>query len=110
MHWATFFISTGRCGTQWLAFHLQQHMADTAVVEHEPLQHYAPSHQLQDSEEAAGDEVADTREHLERIEHILTQHDYIECGWPCWRALTYIQQRLQGRVRFVFLTRHPIPV
>jgi hypothetical protein len=109
MHWATFFISTGRCGTQWLAFHLQHRLANAATVEHEPLTAYAPSDRLQHPT-LPDPQIQDTQHHLDRIDRLLGRQDYIECGWPCWRALAYIQQRLRGRVRFVHLTRHPIPV
>ena len=34
---ATFFLSTGRCGTQWLAASLAEHYGDMATVDHEPM-------------------------------------------------------------------------
>ena len=42
-HTATFVISAGRCGTQWLADTLGRHYADLAEVRHEPIDHkYCP--------------------------------------------------------------------
>jgi len=37
MNTATFFLSTGRCGTQWIASNLQDLQNDSIVIRHEPL-------------------------------------------------------------------------
>jgi hypothetical protein len=38
MNAATFVLSTGRCGTQWLAKNLTDHYGDLLAVTHEPHQ------------------------------------------------------------------------
>lgn len=54
MRHATFVLSTGRCGTQWLAQALGAAMGNRIRVEHEPLHNdYAPRRML-----GAGDPAA----------------------------------------------------
>jgi hypothetical protein len=112
MHSATFFLSTGRCGTQWLAKALADAGGDGVRVEHEPLHNrYAPRRML-----GAGDPAALDRKdslailgHVETIERELESRDYIETGHPCWSTIPYLARRLAGRVRVVHLVRHPVP-
>ncbi len=112
MHQALFVISTGRCGTQWLARALQSACGEAAEVTHEPLHSgYVPRKML-----AAGDpaklEQANASvilAHVARIEEILRSRAYIECGYPLWSTLPYLLKRFAGRVRVVHLVRHPIP-
>lgn len=112
MSFATFFLSTGRCGTQWLAKHLQQAYADRFQVEHEPMHNfYAPrrilaTHALADLDTEI---AAPILVHVESIETCLTQRSYIECGHPCWSAIPALTDHFQGRVRIVHLMRHPVP-
>ena len=80
---ALFVLSTGRCGTQWLADVLSATLGDRAEVQHEPLgEDYAPRQMLG----AGADpdpELADfIDEHLEAIERTLATRDYVECGHP----------------------------
>ena len=109
---ATFFISTGRCATQWMTDKLSTHYHDLAVVKHEPFQiEYEPrfyfnayhrkkevnfSHAIED--------------HLAFILNTIQDFSYIETGWPVYGALPFILSRLQGRVKVVHLYRHPIRV
>lgn len=108
-------FSTGRCATQWLADRLMgidataSATANTTVV-HEAWQDHALTRRLI---AMAGNPHAVRAEdkllaHAERIEAALTQGRYVETGFPIWPALPWLTRRLQGRVRIVHLTRHPV--
>jgi hypothetical protein len=110
-HRALFVISTGRCGTQWLADALSLRLGDSAVVTHEPLENdYAPRQML-----AAGDprqldeELAEPLlDHVDFIEEVLQSKPYIECGHPSWSSIPYLMRRFEGRANVVHLVRHPV--
>jgi hypothetical protein len=112
MNVATFVLSTGRCGTQWLATALAEAYPDRLAVEHEPLHAgYEARKVLRYT--AAADETPQLRQqvadHLEAIECRLLTHAYIECGHPAWSTIPWLAARLRGRVRIVHLVRHPVP-
>jgi hypothetical protein len=105
-----FFISTGRCGTQWLQKTLAATYPDAAVVTHEPVRSaYEPKLYLR-----AGDKLNEllsreaVSEHLSYIKEVLKSKTYVETGWPCYAALPLIMAQLEGRVRIVHLVRHPV--
>lgn len=107
---AIFFLSTGRCGTQWLARHLGATYGERAAVEHEPLHDAYRSRELLACPDLGHASSAETiQAHVSRIENELRSRDYIECGWPCWGALPFLARQFAGRVAIVHLTRHPIP-
>ncbi len=102
------FLSTGRCGTQWLAAGLRRLYPDIAV-EHEPIGPlYKPRKYFRcyDNPEAPLEEPQ-VRRHLERIEQ--ERRPYVETGWPLFPALPLLARRLPHRLRVVHLTRHPVP-
>ena len=112
MHQALFVISTGRCGTQWLARSLRSLCGEALEVTHEPLHSgYAPRRMLAAGDPAKLDRAAADviLAHVAGIEEILRLRPYIECGHPLWSTLPYLLQRFAGRVRVVHLVRHPIP-
>jgi hypothetical protein len=108
---ALFVLSTGRCGTQWLAHVLDRVAGGRAEVRHEPLDDdYKPRRML-----AAGDpsrldpELAEPiLDHVAQIEATLATRSYIECGHPSWSSLPYLLARFEGRVRVIHLVRHPV--
>lgn len=109
---ATFFISTGRCGTQWFADKLSTHYSDLAVVDHEPFQadyetrfYFNAYHKKEDVK--FSDVI---NEHLESINNITQNLQYIETGWPAYGMLPFILSRFQGRVKVVHLYRNPLKV
>ena len=112
MSFAVFVLSTGRCGTQWLAENLEQAYGDRIGVEHEPIHDgYCARRML-----GAGDPArlepelaAPLLRHLDAVERRLETRPYIECGYPCWSSIPYLAQRFAGRLRVVHLTRHPVP-
>jgi len=112
MNHATFVLSTGRCGTQWLAAVLADAFPDRLDVEHEPLHaRYLPRQALgllrAGSASTSPPDVV--LQHADAIETHLASRPYIECGHPCWSSLPWLAQRFSGRIRIVHLVRHPVP-
>jgi len=109
---ATFFISTGRCATQWFASVLKQHFPDRVVVTHEPIQAaYHPKRNLRGTDPEAVAQDPLVREHLTDIEKILASgKSYVETGWPCYVAMPLLAARFGERTRFVHIVRHPVHV
>ena len=110
---AIFFISTGRCATQFFADKLATHYKDLAVVKHEPFKYggYKPRYYF--SAYHRNDDVDLTpalQQHVGSINKILTDFHYIETGWPVYGALPYMLSRFKGRVKVVHLYRHPLKV
>lgn len=103
-------MSTGRCGTHWLARAFDHLYGDCAVVEHEPLgPKYRPKETLRCyshlAQLAAQPPIAN---HLARIDRILERKTYIECGWPAFAAVPLFIQRYGSRLRLIHLVRHPV--
>jgi hypothetical protein len=107
-----FFLSTGRCGTQWLQGALAATYPDAAVVTHEPIRGaYDPRLYLRAYDKL--DELLSSEEvsqHLSYIRETLKSKTYIETGWPCYPAIPLMIDQLDGRVRIVHLVRHPVHV
>ena len=111
-HGIVFFVSTGRCGTQWFAEKLAAHYSGLAVAAHEPLHiPYQPwahfraynSHR----EEALSPEV---ERHLKSVEDVAQRSHYVETGWPSYGALPRIISRFRTVIKVVHLYRHPAAV
>ncbi len=110
MHRATFILSSGRCGTQWLAKQLQAVYGDLLSVTHEPLQiGYRPRRLFGHRDPARLETAAEIFAHLDRIERQLKARDYVECGWQCYAMIPSFAARFPGRVQVVHLPRHPVP-
>ncbi len=112
MNFAAFILSTGRCGTQWIAKTLADAYSDHVAVDHEPL------HNQYDARKALASIAlasplsslsAVVRQHMDSIEGRLETQSYIECGHPNWSTIPYLAERFRGRVRIIHLTRHPVP-
>ena len=101
------FLSTGRCGTQWLTAALRERHPDVAV-EHEPIGPlYAPRRHFRryaDPEAILAE--PDVRRHVDRL---AGEGHYVETGWPVLAALPLLAERFPDRLRVVHLTRHPVP-
>jgi Sulfotransferase domain len=105
-----FFISTGRCGTQWLEKALAATYPDEAVVTHEPVRgEYEPKTYLR-AYDRLGELLSSEQisKHLSYIRETLRSKTYIETGWPSYPAIPLIINQLGGRVRLVHLVRHPV--
>ncbi len=107
---ATFILSTGRCGTQWLAKNLAETLPEDWRVEHEPL-HFdyaplknSPSHPLVCNAEKLTAHLSGIQKHVGQDGH------YIECGFPCWRHLQWFREALDCPVKIIHLHRHPVAV
>jgi hypothetical protein len=102
------FLSTGRCGTQWLTATLTA-LYPHLRVEHEPIGPlYAPRRHFrrwQEPERILQEPAV--AEHLRCI--LCERRDYIETGWPLFPVLPHLARALPGRLRVVHLTRHPVP-
>lgn len=105
------FVSTGRCGTQWLAANLARLYGDVAEVTHEPIgPRYNPRRYFRrpaDVDQMLQDE--NIAPHLRRIGSVLDTRTYIETGWPLFSAVPGFLRRFGSSVRLVHLTRHPVP-
>lgn len=102
------FISTGRCGTQWLTAALSE-LHPELSVEHEPI---GPLYSPRRFFRRWGNPecvlaVPEVRDHLERVE--AGTHPYVETGWPLFTALPLLAARMPERLRVVHLVRHPVP-
>jgi hypothetical protein len=102
------FLSTGRCGTQWLTAGLRALHPDVAA-EHEPIGPlYKPRRYFRryhDPETMLA--VPDVARHVERLAR--EPRPYVETGWPLFPALPLFAERFPDRLRIVHLTRHPVP-
>jgi hypothetical protein len=107
---ATFVLSTGRCGTQWLSKNLAAHYGDLLAVVHEPHhREYLPRRLLGIADPRQWPTIRLIDGHIAAIERELAARSYVECGWPCYGALPYFAKRFAGRMRVVHLVRHPVP-
>lgn len=113
--YATFFLSTGRCGTQWCAAALRRSFGDLVLAAHEPLGFAYESRDLMAGTPIEELETAGlVNQHIAQIEAVLAgergceRKDYIETGWPSYGAIPLLAERLEGRIRLVHLTRHPV--
>ncbi len=107
---AVFFLSTGRCGTQWCASQFRETYGDLADVTHEPiLAHYRPKDFFR-AYDRLDKMLAIPRvaQHFERIAARKQEKIYIETGWPSFAAVPLFIRRLEGDVRLVHLYRHPV--
>jgi hypothetical protein len=102
------FLSTGRCGTQWLTAGLRR-LHPEVEAEHEPIGPlYQPRRYFRCySDPAVVLEVRQVAEHVARLAQ--QSRPYVETGWPLFPALPLLALRFPGRLRIVHLTRHPVP-
>ena len=102
------FLSTGRCGTQWLAEGLRE-LHPEVEAEHEPIgPWYKPRRYFRRyADPEALLEVPAVARHVERIAG--ARGPYVETGWPLFPALPLFARRFGARLRIVHLTRHPVP-
>jgi len=109
--WVTFCLSTGRCGTQWLAAAMKEVYGDLVIVEHEPIgAEWNPKRYLRRPDLAQ--EMLATepiRSHVARIEQILETRSYFEAGWTAFAAIPALRAQFGARLRILRLVRHPVP-
>jgi hypothetical protein len=110
---ATFFITTARSATQWLATSLGDAYPDRLVVEHEPIGYaYAPCETLRDREAGAAKAAEPgIAAHLERIRGLLAKgRSYVEVGFPAFAMIPALRDAFGEQLRVVQLTRDPVRV
>jgi hypothetical protein len=102
------FLSSGRCGTQWLAATFAELYGGSVVVEHEPLGgRYSPRRFFRSYADAEA--ILELSEVAAHVERIASSDYYVETGWPAHAALPMLAARFPDRLRVVHLTRHPVP-
>jgi hypothetical protein len=110
-HDAIFVLSTGRCGTQWLHHMMTNCYSDLILSMHEPLPAgYQPRNFFR-APPARLNTLGGMRavaEHVSSIRQCLRHRPYFEAGWPCYAALPWLYDALDGRLKIVHLTRHPV--
>jgi hypothetical protein len=110
-HPLLFVVSTGRCGTQWLAHALRETYADLALVRHDPIgARYNLGHYLR-RWDAAGEAAAspDAAAEIELMRSTTATRAYIDTGWASAALLPWLFSEFPGRVRVLHLVRHPVP-
>lgn len=108
----TFFITTGRSGTQWLAAKLSEVYPDLLTVAHEPVAYaYRPKDTLRDPKRLRMlRDDARIGAHLDGIHRTLETHSYVEVGFPAFALAPLLREEFGERLRLVQLTRHPVRV
>jgi hypothetical protein len=106
-----FFISTGRCGTQFFAAKLTEHYKDLAVVEHEPFHlEYKPTYYFSAYHRNENVILSPAiQSHIDNIGETIANSHYIETGWPVYGLLPHMISCFKDRVKIVHLYRHPLP-
>jgi hypothetical protein len=103
---AYFVLSTGRCGTQWLAETLP-HWSSHFVVQHEPI-HFQYRPDLNHPDSPLKHNAERLSSHLDFIRKQIHQgYTYIETGFPCWRHLGWFKAEL-GKVKVIHIHRDPL--
>lgn len=110
-HDVIFVLSTGRCGTQWLANTLGDVYRDCVESTHEPLgARYRPKYYLRDpSLRTSIMREEEILQHLQYIEKTSEDRVYIETGWPAFAWIPEIYRRFGGRLKLLHIVRHPVP-
>jgi hypothetical protein len=103
-----FILSTGRCGTQWVAQSLGDTYSNFLDVSHEPLHDTYDPRRMLGVSTGATDELPDAVVvHAEELAR--RDRPYLECGHPCWSSIPFLMRRFPQRTRVVHLVRHPVP-
>lgn len=109
----TFFVTTARSGTQWLAQALTENRPDGARIEHEPVGYlYQPRRTLRDPE-ALRALLVDPRieGHFASISRTLAEgRSYVEIGFPAFALYPLLKVRFGDALRIVHLVREPVRV
>lgn len=104
---ATFILTPGRCGTQWLSRQLRPVSDTRAWVCHEPL-HFAYDPLRNSPSQPLDTNGAQLIDHLEKIQrHLRLGGVYLECGFPCWRHLDWFRSALDD-VKVIHIHRDPV--
>ena len=108
---AIVFLSTGRCGTQFVATYLGEAAGERAVVVHEPIgPRYAAKQTLRapDLDALLADHPAVQR-HFNRLGRVVEAGQlYVETGWPLFPWVPWFLDRFGEEALVVHLTREPV--
>jgi hypothetical protein len=109
---AIVFLSTGRCGTQFVATYLDQAAGDRAVVVHEPIgPRYAPKKTLRAPDlDAVLPDYPAVQRHFKKLEREIEGGDlHVETGWPLCTWVPWFLRRFGDEALVVHLVRDPVP-
>lgn len=106
------FLSTPRCGTQWIAKNLSDFYSERAVTLHEPIKYeYYLRYNLgrfDKSLKPSNNKIL--TEHLEYIFEETKSRKYIEVGWQSIAGVSQLHKRFGNRLRLIHLYRNPVEV
>jgi len=110
MKQAVFFISTARCGTQWISQTLSNICGDTAEVVHEPIRYKYESRRFLRRYDLISDigKIKKVREHTNYIKDTINKKYYIEIGFPSYAAIPFFKNEFNDRIKLVHLIRNPV--
>ena len=101
-------LSTGRCGTQWIASSIDRFYAGLVDVEHEPLHSRYEPRRMLGIGDCRGDTLpAPVQRHIDEL--VNRDRRYLECGHPSWSSIPVLHDHLGERMRVIHLVRHPVP-
>ncbi len=106
-----YFLSTGRCGTQYATELLTRAAPENAVVLHEPLRERYASRKILRAPNLANRlrEYPAARDQFAEVERIHAEgRIYIETGWPVFGWLPLLKERYGNDLVIVHLVREPI--
>jgi len=112
---ATYFLSAGRCGTQWLADSLQSVIGlDTAIVNHERIPKTWVPESANIRRYFSGSKLHEIYnnynflKYLDDVKSLIVTNDYIETGWPSFCFAPILLKEFQKNIKFVFLLKSPV--
>lgn len=108
---AAFVLSTGRCGTQWLAYIFNKYYQAELYTAHEPIDNkYNSRYQLawKDHQDFLAHTAEEVSNHLDSIQSIIKEKSYLETGHPSWSSIQYLPSYFKGQMKIIFLTRDPV--
>lgn len=110
MHPVIIFISTPRCGTQWIAKYLGKFYGNEATVLHEPILYdYYPRKNLgRYKSPLLPENNPNLKQHLDFIQEETKQKKYIEVGWQSIAGIAEFYRRFGDRLKVIHLYRNPV--
>lgn len=112
LHSAVVFLCTPRCGTQWISKNISELYSDEILTIHEPLDNeYNLKENLGDYDTSA--KTIDNErlaKHLDFIDEVTNNMNYIEVGWQSIGGIVNLYQRFPDRLKVIHLYRNPVKV
>lgn len=108
----TVFLSTPRCGTQWIAKNMNEIYADEVIARHEPVknEYYPKINMGRYDLPAKPKENPLLNRHLDFIDDTIQNKNYIEVGWQSIAGIDALHKRFGEQMRLIHLYRNPVNV